>query len=40
MKRAEQELSSAKPMEQHELEQLQSLVRYAGVQLALKRRKR
>jgi len=40
MKRAEQELASAKPMEQHELEQLQGLVRYAGVQLALKRRKR
>ena len=39
MKRAEQELASAKPLEQHELEQLQNLVRYAGVQLAVKRRK-
>jgi F-type H+-transporting ATPase subunit epsilon len=40
MKRAEQELASAKTMDPQELEHLQSLVRYAGVQLALKRRKR
>lgn len=39
MKRAEQELATAKAMDPQELERLQSLVRYAGVQLALKRRK-
>lgn len=40
MKRAEQELATAKVMDPQELEHLQGLVRYAGVQLALKRRKR
>jgi F-type H+-transporting ATPase subunit epsilon len=40
MKRAEQELATAKTMDPQELEHLQSLVRYAGVQLAVKRRKR
>lgn len=40
MKRAEQELASAKALDPQELEHLQGLVRYAGVQLALKRRKR
>lgn len=40
MKRAEQELANAKTMDPKELEHLQGLVRYAGVQLALKRRKR
>lgn len=40
MKRAEQELASAKTMDPQELEHLQGLVRYAGVQLAVKRRKR
>ncbi|MDP2136776.1 MAG: ATP synthase F1 subunit epsilon [Candidatus Didemnitutus sp.] len=39
MKRAEQEIANAKTMDPQELEHLQSLVRYAGVQLALKRRK-
>lgn len=40
MRRAEQELASAKTLDPQELEHLQSLVRYAGVQLAVKRRKR
>lgn len=40
MKRAEQEIATAKTMDPQELEHLQGLVRYAGVQLALKRRKR
>jgi F-type H+-transporting ATPase subunit epsilon len=40
MKRAEQELATAKALDPKELEHLQGLVRYAGVQLALKRRKR
>ena len=40
MKRAEQELANAKTMDPRELEHLQGLVRYAGVQLAVKRRKR
>ena len=39
MKRAEKEIAEAKAMDPQELERLQSLVRYAGVQLALKRRK-
>jgi len=39
MKRAEQELANAKALDPQELERLQGLVRYAGVQLALKRRK-
>jgi len=40
MKRAEQQLAEAKTIDPQELEHLQSLVRYAGVQLAVKRRKR
>ena len=40
MKRAERELATAKTMDPQELEHLQGLVRYAGVQLALKRRRR
>jgi F-type H+-transporting ATPase subunit epsilon len=39
MKRAEQEIATAKAMDPQELERLQNMVRYAGVQLALKRRK-
>jgi F-type H+-transporting ATPase subunit epsilon len=40
MRRAEQEIATAKTIDPQELEHLQGLVRYAGVQLALKRRKR
>ena len=40
LKRAEQEIATAKTMDPKELEHLQGLVRYAGVQLALKRRHR
>jgi len=40
MKRAEQELREAKNMDPQQYEHLQSLVRYSGVQLAVKRRKR
>jgi len=40
LKRAEQEIATAKTMDPKELEHLQGLVRYAGVQLALKRRNR
>ncbi len=40
MKRAEQEIKEAKQMDPHELEHLQNLVRYSGVQLAVKRRRR
>jgi len=40
MKRAERELATAKVMDPQELEHLQGLVRYAGVQLALKRKRR
>ena len=40
MKRAEQELKEAKHMDPKELEHLQNMVRYSGVQLAVKRRKR
>ena len=40
MKRAEQELKEAKNMDPQQYEHLQSLVRYSGVQLAVKRRKR
>ncbi len=39
MKRAEKEIAEAKTMDPQELEHLQSLVRYAGVQLAVKRRR-
>ena len=40
MKRAEDELKAAKDMDPQQYEHLQSLVRYAGVQLAVKRRRR
>ena len=40
MKRAEQELKDAKNLDPQEYEHLQSLVRYSGVQLAVKRRRR
>ena len=40
MKRAEQELKEAKNMDPQQYEHLQSLVRYSGVQLAVKRRRR
>jgi len=40
MKRAEEQLAAAKDMDPQDLEHLQSLVRYAGVQLAVKRRRR
>jgi F-type H+-transporting ATPase subunit epsilon len=40
MKRAETELEEAKHLDPQQYEHLQSLVRYAGVQLAVKRRRR
>jgi F-type H+-transporting ATPase subunit epsilon len=40
MKRAEQELKEAKHLDPQQYEHLQSLVRYSGVQLAVKRRRR
>lgn len=40
LKRAEQELKDAKHIDPQEYEHLQSLVRYSGVQLAVKRRRR
>jgi F-type H+-transporting ATPase subunit epsilon len=40
LKRAEEELKAAKNMDPQQYEHLQSMVRYAGVQLAVKRRKR
>ncbi len=40
MKRAEQELRDAKNLDPQQYEHLQGLVRYAGVQLAVKRRRR
>jgi F-type H+-transporting ATPase subunit epsilon len=40
MKRAEQELKEATNMDPQQYEHLQSLVRYSGVQLAVKRRRR
>lgn len=40
MRRAEQEIKDAKQLDPQQLEHLQSLLRYAGVQLALKRRRR
>ncbi len=40
MKRAEQQLKEAKDLDPQQFEHLQGLVRYAGVQLAVKRRKR
>ncbi len=40
MKRAEQQLKESKNMDPQQYEHLQSLVRYSGVQLAVKRRRR
>lgn len=40
MKRAEQEIRDAKNMDPHQYEHLQSLIRYTGTQLAVKRRRR
>jgi F-type H+-transporting ATPase subunit epsilon len=40
LKRAEEEIRSAKDIDPQQYEHLQSLVRYAGVQLAVKRRRR
>ncbi len=40
LKRAEEELREAKHMDPQQYEHLQSLVRYSGVQLAVKRRRR
>lgn len=40
LKRAEEQMANAKAMDPKELEHLQGLVRYAGVQLAVKRRTR
>ncbi|MBI3887237.1 MAG: ATP synthase F1 subunit epsilon [Opitutae bacterium] len=40
MQRAEQQLKEAKDLDPQQYEHLQSLVRYAGVQLAVKRRRR
>ena len=40
MKRAEQSMRDAKDMDPNEFEHLQSMVRFAGVQLAVKRRRR
>jgi F-type H+-transporting ATPase subunit epsilon len=40
MKRAEQEMKAAPQMDPQQYEHLQSLVRYSGVQLAVKRRRR
>jgi F-type H+-transporting ATPase subunit epsilon len=40
LKRAERELEDAKHLDPQQYERLQSLVRYSGVQLAVKRRRR
>ena len=40
LKRAEQQLEEAKHLDPQQYEHLQSLVRYSGVQLAVKRRRR
>jgi len=40
LKRAEEQLKAAKDMDPQQYEHLQSLVRYSGVQLAVKRRRR
>jgi F-type H+-transporting ATPase subunit epsilon len=40
LKRAEEQLREAKDMDPQQYENLQSMVRYSGVQLAVKRRKR
>ena len=40
MQRAEQAIKDAKDMDQNEFEHLQTMVRFAGTQLAIKRRRR
>jgi F-type H+-transporting ATPase subunit epsilon len=40
MKRAEQQIREAKTLDPQQLEHLQELIRYSGVQLAVKRRRR
>ena len=40
MKRAEQAIHEAKDMDPNEFEHLQNMVRFAGTQLAMKRRRR
>jgi F-type H+-transporting ATPase subunit epsilon len=40
MKRAQQQLDDAKHLDPQQYEHLQSLIRYSGVQLAVKRRRR
>jgi F-type H+-transporting ATPase subunit epsilon len=40
MKRAQQQLEDAKHLDPQQYEHLQSLIRYSGVQLAVKRRRR
>jgi F-type H+-transporting ATPase subunit epsilon len=40
LKRAEQAMKAAKDLDPNEFERLQSMVRFAGVQLGVKRRKR
>ena len=40
MKKAEEQLKAAKDLDAQEFEHLQELVRYSGVQLAVKRRRR
>jgi F-type H+-transporting ATPase subunit epsilon len=40
LKRAEDELKAAKDIDPQQYEHLQNLVRYSGVQLAVKRRRR
>jgi F-type H+-transporting ATPase subunit epsilon len=40
LKRAQEELSDAKHIDPQQYEHLQNLVRYAGTQLAVKRRRR
>jgi F-type H+-transporting ATPase subunit epsilon len=40
MKRAQQQLDEAKHLDPQQYEHLQSLIRYSGVQLAVKRRRR
>jgi F-type H+-transporting ATPase subunit epsilon len=40
LRRAEQELAAAKDLDPQQSENLQNLVRYSGVQLAVKRRRR
>ncbi|HEX7632161.1 MAG TPA: ATP synthase F1 subunit epsilon [Lacunisphaera sp.] len=40
LKKAEEEIKAAKDMDPQQYEHLQSLIRYSGVQLAVKRRRR